>query len=388
MSEPQFPHPPDPNEPSQAEVEAVLSSFRAQSQQASSDMQSKRQRLPERDLSDIVRHVTVRLGGYTREGLPMPYGPDIELFKRTEAPFGEWVHRLQAAAADPMQESDEHGMKPGMREAIALFQENGGHVCSLDDEHIRLLMRNGAIAFIELQVREGVYVTLGTVSALSSVPWTDETGTDGKQRSPDDLDPQWPQYDLRDVKIPYPEQRKAFAAASRQILICRSSIHETLRSALFREELEGGQLPEHLEGRALRRLGLAARGKDEMFHIAQKFGSEDLTFNIGTVGLPKRKALNMGNRPSEAHNRWMNVWAWRHHYHTRLCDNINMYWTAYEGEIASGILAFEGPGGILSEKGWDIPAIHVSAQRNFEALQRDIASGRHAPWIPISEKQQ
>ncbi len=206
----------------------------------------------------------------------------------------------------------------------------------------------------------------------------------------------WPNYDLRDIGIPDSQNDAWASERDKRLFVVRSTILDTLEEEHVKEDLQGETLPEHLQGRELRRLGLAARGKFEVFHIAKKLGSTLATFNIGTISHPKDRSLrlDLGNKPSQEHNRWATPTAWRQKYYDVLIPSpdmqrlVAMYWKAYDGRIDDGIRMIEGPGGIFERKGYSLPRCLASVEKNFALLDCDIHLANHAPWkemdMPVS----
>lgn len=330
------------------------------------------------DLEDIVDNVRVRIAGW-RDGKPIPIDEDIGRFRALEVPLVEWRKNLRAAshrAAD----KDEYGLTREQRDWLNEFKTNGGHACKLTKDKINFILRYGLILFLELEVRKNMFVTIGSVSALSASPFT--TKCDDRPRDRKfSLYYAFPNFDLQDVGIPEREREKAIATADKRIFIVRSSILSCLRESDVVDDLHGEHLPEIYQGRDLRRLGLAARGKDTLFHIAMMENSRDVTFNIGTAKTPEERGVTYSNAPSEGHNAWTNIWAWRERCYEELVPNIvNMYWMARDAAISAGIEEFERPGGILIGKGWTKDILQKSASDAHDCVVQDVRSGRRKPW--------
>lgn len=355
----------------------------------------KHHRLPDADLADIVGNVRVRIAGW-RDGERTDPEEEVRTFQRLEAPFVTWRTAL-ATAADLHLPKDEFGLNTAQWAAINEFHERGGHVSQLSREKILYIMQHGIIAFLELEVRQGVFATLGSVSALSSTPYTTQEadvakGGDGLARDPiTGLHGLWPNYDWRDVKAPGMLETPWIDERGKRLLIVRSTIHDKLQDSILGPERLGGRLPDHLQNRELRRLGLAGLGKAHIFHIAQDHGSQRLTFNIGTISHPRERTGGMrkANKPSTAHNDWMQPLSWRRYYDVLLENpdyvrQVAMFWRAYDGEIAHGLEEFEGEHGLLTGKGWNVASIRERAAADSLLVRRDFAEGRRAPWQQLA----
>lgn len=337
------------------------------------------------DLDHVVFPLQARLAGMSPDGKKfVGFEQDVELFRRLEGPLVEWRDELERAAADPSTPRDEHGMSEAMRAALTRFQEEGGHASRLSKERIREIMHAGTVVFLELQVRERLRLTLGSVSALSRVPWS------ALGHGPH---PMWPQYDWRTVMPTGAPDDQVEEDARKHLLIVRSSVLPSISERYLGDQLQGEALPTHLADRDLRRLGLAARGKYETFRIAQEMakhaGSGDerdsVTFNIGTLGIPGERSLNRSNKPSEAHNQWMNEAGWRPHVDTVVEGNavhkaIVMYWKRYMGSLSGGIEEFTRPKGLLEGKGYPVDEIGASAAMNALRMKKLVELGKHAAW--------
>lgn len=308
------------------------------------------------------------------EGEPIPFEPDMQEFQVLEYELTEWVRELRTAARNQSSEELRNGeISQEMYRAINRFHLEGGHVTQLDEEHIRDIQQRGVIAMIELNTRDDVYKTVGTVSALSRSVKSEGSGF---PTSVEELDPMWPQYDLRDISGRSNDRRlNMLRNCHKRLLIVRSSI----RSSLSQVDPETfGQDSE--DDLSLRRLGLAALGKDVIFRIAKAMGSETVTFNIGSIGVPEQENLNIANMPSIAHNSWMEPLYYRMHYADRLAGRLKMYFKAYDGTLDAGLDEFEWEHGILRGKRWPLSSIHQTADHWCEVLKREIAKSNHAPW--------
>jgi hypothetical protein len=319
---------------------------------------------------------------------------DIGLYMDLENPHVQWLDRVKEATAHPDGPTDIFGLHYGQRHAMEEFQTKGGHISRLPQNKIEFILKNGAIAILEYEVARNVYVTLGSVSALLPIPCTPLP--EDPARAHLDLHPLFPNFDLRGIKMPKETLPKAIAERQKRLLICRSTVRDRLTEAQLLEETEGRKLLSALTpaqrvelqrvfGMDLRRLGLAARGKAEIFHLAQGFDFKTLTFNIGRMQDPTKSQITMVNGPSQAHNDWMKTWAWRDYYDVVIPEIIRMYWMAYDGEIADGLDEFERiDGGLLSGKLWDIHEIDRSATQSYEDLLQRIHSGAHEPINPAN----
>ena len=332
-----------------------------------------------KDIQDILFNVDVRLAGFNARGDAfVGFDDDIERFQRLESPFVAWRDELEAAAAEEGVERDEHGMSAREHAALERFHREGGHANRLPPEKIEHIMRNGVVAFLELKVRDDLRLTLGSVSALSHAPWsTMEQRAKGEH-------PLWPQYDWRSVTPVNAPDAQVEADAKENLLIVRSSVLPKIAEEYVAQDLRG-PLPAHLKDRDLRRLGLAGRGKFEIFSMAEGEGQKDVTFNIGTLGIPGEKSLNRKNVPSEAHNAWMQEKGWRPYADTIVPEDphhkaIYMYWKLYRGKIARGLAEFTAPKGLLTGKGYPASTLLASAHANAQRMRALIAYGAHEPW--------
>lgn len=332
------------------------------------------------DIEDIIFPLRVRLAGWARDkqgyvGLE----EDIVRFQALESPFVEWRDDLEAAAAAAETVRDAHGISDGMRAALSRFQNEGGHSKRLSPENIRHIMENGVVAFLELQVRNDLSLTLGSVSALSHAPWST---LEESKKGPHS---RWPQYDWRTVMPDGAPDDQVEEEARKNLLIVRSSVLPKIEERYFLNDLQGAPLPSRLAGRDLRRLGIAGRGKYEILRMADSFDQTNLTFNIGTLGIPGEKSLNRSNQPSKAHNAWMREMGWRRHVDTILPETevhkaIYMYWRRYVGSIQTGIDEFTLDQGLLEGKGYPLDEIEDSARENTERMKQMIAMNVHRPW--------
>jgi hypothetical protein len=281
-----------------------------------------------------------------------------------------WLRKLQSEESREGRKGKDD-LTPRQRKAVKHFQEHGGHAGRYTNQFLEYICNNGAIILLELEVRDNVWVTIGSISALREAPVT-RGGS---------LHKATPNFDLRDVKIHGPAQEQAFATAKDRIVICRTTIREVLSS-----KRTGVKLPEELEKKNMRRLGSGFRVKRSLLGAAIRKGKKRLTFNIGsifnTVDPNASEALVLANnKPSKAHNSWMKIWAARHKYHNELLDHILMLWTAYDGSIDEGMEAFEGDEGGLRGKGiLDIDTVDLEAdsERIFEQIcwEEDHLPGR------------
>lgn len=342
----------------------------------------RRENIPEQDIKEIVRNVRVRLAGW-RDGRRVDAQEEIDRFQCLELPTVRWRHNFDEASKRTDLPLDDHNLNEIHTECTHQFREKGGHISVMPGHKIEYIMRNGVIAFLELEVREGLFVTLGSVSALSSTPWTDYDPSLPPPRDTRGLHALWPNYDIRDVGMPEEQKLEWASQREKRLLIVRSTILDQLEEQHVQLDLQGESLPEHLQGRELRRLGLAARGKFEVFMIALARGSKSATFNIGTISESRgtRLRLDLGNKPSQEHNKWAEPIAWRTQYYDRLLPTpVSMYWKAYDGEIVDGLEMIQGPDGIFDRKGYSLALAQQSAKYNGMLIDCDIQEGRHEPW--------
>lgn len=349
----------------------------------------RKENIDQHDIEDIVRKVRVRLAGW-RDGERIDPQEDVERFQRLERPAVRWREEFDRASLQIELSTDEYELNPAHWAAIKKFKEKGGHVTKLAPEKILYLMKYGVIAFLELEVRENLFVTLGSVSALSASPYSPHDPLLPPPRDDRNLHQLWPNYDLRDIGgLPPPTMEAWAEERDRRLFIVRSTILERLREEDVCEDLKGTALPEHLKDRDLRRIGLAARGKFEIFSIAEHEGSESVSFNIGTISHPKdrRLRLDLGNKPSQEHNKWADPVSWRRAYYDVLIHSpdyhkvVAMYWRAYDGDIEDGLEMIRATGGIFDRKGYDHLIAEESAWKNTALIRRDIEEGHHAPWL-------
>lgn len=321
--------------------------------------------------ADMMRAVRPRVAGYDREGGRIDIAADIQLYRAIESKFMDWRKKVEMGVAVHNESV--------LMEGLVDFHRNGGHASVFSDKQVRFMIENGMIVFLEMALKNGSFATVGTVSSLSRTPYNYQV------HNKDDA---WnlraaqifPQYDFSDLTIPYEEHDKLRQkeAARKMVQICRSSVLPAMTGEFLVDAAEQ-DVPEAWRGKSLRRLGLAAFGKFITFKVAQKFGSQHVTFNIGTVKTPEDDGLRMGNKVSREHNSWIDAVSWKNKK-TPLAGGILMYWTAYKGEITQGLEEFTRPGGILSGKGWDISAAERLCEEIFMHIQEDIAGGEHAPW--------
>jgi hypothetical protein len=319
--------------------------------------------------------------------------PFLQKFERDH--FAKWREPFDRNKDNPELSTDE---VKAMRE----FHTYGGHINVLSQERLEFIMKHGIVVKLERQITDKLRVVLGTVSALSRAP-------SSISQKHDEYDPLlwehhasnpalFPQYDLKNIDFPggfsVAEKEKLWSTAQEQLLICRSSILPSLNSETVADQLQEEKLPAALENKSLRRLGLAARGKYEIFRIAQMFGSKSVTFNIGTLKEPGDYGLRMANKPSEKHNAWMSTRYWRKYVtllKPKFAEGPMMLWTAYFSEIDDGIRVFlQRPGGLMHEqRGFEKDRLEESVAAHYQDIKRDIEASKgitdvdeiiHAPW--------
>lgn len=332
--------------------------------------------LDDEQLEIVNDQMRVRLAGWENE-CPIDWRQDIHKLQDLELSLVDWLREFKQATKRSLPQ-DEHGLNALQYQAIKRFHTEGGHAGRLNASKVRAIMQRGMIVFIELEIAPGVFLPVGSVSALLPAPCsTPEKG--------EDLDPDFPNYDLQDVLLSPAELPIFVGQAKKRIVIVRSSIRNVLSTEqLMQEEtsrqilkqLPGGKLGSQWEGLSLRRLGFAARGKDEIFHIAQRTGYEYVTYNIGRLRTPGMAHIEMGkNNPSHQHNSWNNPLAWRSCI-TPLAGNMAMSWMTYDGRIKDGIRAFEDIGGTLEGKGYYLPSIYRSVDQTARQIVLDAVSDR------------
>lgn len=360
---------------------------------------------------NLVGRVRVRIAGHIANSKPdspiVDFDEEVKKFRDLESHFLGWRNGLEEETQrldrliqelradieweDNMKQEDlsstrlgrvtrfrnkqkltEWGLSEEHHSQLENFHTHGGHAGGLSEEQVLFIMEHGIVAFLEMEVRKNVFVTVGHVSAMYSLP----KSVQGKALFPNFVAKDLPS--SPDELIEKPED------LSNMLLIVRSTILETLRSDVFEEELDGQKLPPELEGVSLRRLGLAARGKREVFEAARTVADlKHLTFNIGWLKHPDDAGINLGNAPSLGHNSWMEPIGWRGYknvvvpaYPPVRPKNVNMFWMSFLGLIERGISLFEQKDGILGGKGWDIPAVRRSARRSAQLACADAESGR------------
>ena len=201
----------------------------------------------------------------------------------------------------------------------------------------------------------------------------------------------FPQYDIVDLILPKTAQPKdlkeLYDTTEERILICRTSILSVLTSDIWKEQWEEKQVEydeclekklEQFRDKSLRRMGLGARLKAELFEVASELGSKLLTFNIGKLKEPSG-GIKMVNMPSTEHNKWTGFISWKD-YPSEIGAEATMFWYVYGAEIQHGIEEFWRPYGLLSGKGWLKKYVEESAQKKLLQIRADIEEGRHAPW--------
>ena len=336
------------------------------------------------DQQHIFPHLRVRIAGRDMRGGLVQTDKEIAKFQGLEYQPTQWKKLARQHDSDPHAPRDEYGFGSKRSKAFREFHEHGGHIGPLSEEQIRYIMRYGMVAFIELEVRKDLWVTVGSVSALTRPPYT--TTNDFIRRNHENLHWLFPNYDFADLGIRKEATDPYVNTINETIMICRSTIAETMRDPFILEQMGDEKIPPHLEDKELRRMGFAALGKAHIFHAAQHFGAKYVTFNIGTIlDRKESKGLEMGNKPSQLHNQWATQISWRKHV-DEIVDNVIMMWGIYRGEIEKGMDTFMKDDGILVGKGYKKTWLAHSFGRFLDFFEQDLESGRHAPWGELGKK--
>ncbi len=322
--------------------------------------------------------VTVRLAGTDKDGnLVSSLDRDIELFQKTERILTQWLapfHKYyNVKELSPEQQAE-------IDASIAEFHEKGGHAGMLPPEKIRYLMQHGIVLFIEKEVRDGVSIVLGTVSALTRTPCKPEgEEVADPKRWEQTAHELFPQYDMGTLSLAHLDNvdRKLIRdSASERILIARSSILHTLSTADLHDQLQGELLPPELEGMSIRRLGLAGRAKIEILDMAVPMGRTGVALNIGTINKHGKTDISMGNRSSTEHNAWVPPFTWRTMATPLTEEGYRMLWVAHLADkLGDGQAALSKS---LIAKKWDFVDVQDSTLRNLTALIAQVREGRHA----------
>ena len=326
----------------------VLENFQSNKETKSDSKESHiHTRLPV-EVLNVLQGMRVRLAGWGNSGnfSKTQLRKDFTTFRALEDEETQWVRDLKNPENNKG-EKGEDGLTQEQRDALSHFQAHGGHAGKLSLDQLNYICQNGLILLLELEVRKNLYATVGSISSLQETPFTRKGA----------LYKATPNFDIRDSGLHKREREEEHERADKRIVIWRTTIRESLESALCKISL-----PEELEGTSLRRMGLGATLKDVLFHFAQQCEKEWLTFNIGTLynsadsELNKRRKL-ASNIPSEKHNDWVEEWSGvvrpnydDHILHTNTAD-VYMLWKAYTGYINDGLDEFEKEGGLLRGKG-------------------------------------
>lgn len=321
-------------------------------------------RLDESEMALVVKQTRIRLGGYSQDGTPVDPGPDIALLGALEGSFATWLDELRFAAQDPQR--DQEGLNDGMRRQISHFHSNGGHTSRYTEREYAYILENGLVAFIELQVRRGVFVTIGAVSGLKRNPWTDGG----------DLFQPFPQFDLRDALVCPDEVANLKTLASQAFLTCRSTVVPSIDHPFIQRQLgeTGVAIPEDLSGQPLRRMGEAARAKAVLLGVAQRFGDKFVTSNIGSLFWGDNPE-GWANMPSTSFNDWMSPVAFRKAFRIILDERarLRLKLLALVGKIEKGLDALIGSRGIATGKGHDRRDIEAEIRHWSTVVERSIA---------------
>ncbi|OGJ62381.1 hypothetical protein A3A67_04360 [Candidatus Peribacteria bacterium RIFCSPLOWO2_01_FULL_51_18] len=329
--------------------------------------------LSDEKLADIVERTRVRLAGHDAGGKFIDANNDLKMLGRIEAPFTDWISRIQNAAKRDDFIFDEDNLNPEMRQAIENFHLEGGHTGEYSPGQRDYLSGKGLVLLIELEVRKDIFVTIGALSGLSRNPWTDEG----------EFFEIFPQFDLRDLHVDTEEYGSLKELARQSFLTCRSTIVPSTDHPLIKEQLQekGETMPDQLQGQPLRRMGFAARAKSVMLGIAERFGNKYATSNIATLFYGDNPG-GFENLPSTEFNKWMRAVAFRKEFKMVLDQRsrLRLRLQALMGKLSEGKKALVGPGGIASSKGHDIGIIETETRRWFAAIRHDIRHGNHKPW--------
>ena len=322
--------------------------------------------LPQEAL-DILQDMRVRLVGWSHGGqyTKTQQRKDFSTFRSLEEQETQWIRDLKNPIHNKG-EKGEDGLTQKQRDALLHFEVHGGHAGVLSMEQLKYICQNGIILFLELQVREGVYATVGSIAALQETPFTRQGA----------LYKATPNFDIRDSGLHSLKRKEECERADQRIVIWRTTVCEQMESALLKIDL-----PERLEGQSLRRMGLGATLKDVLFHFAKMCEKSLLTFNIGALYNTKdstedKKEKLASNMPSEKHNSWMQEWSGtvRQNYHDHILHtntaDVYMLWKAFSGRIDDGLNEFEKEGGLLKGKGiMDIVDLEQMADTVYKQIQ-------------------
>lgn len=331
----------------------------------------------------VNRRIRVRLAGFNGAGNKIHPKDDIEVYQDLEYPTVSWRDRvIENASLD--EPKDRFGLNKKQYEAIAHFHNNGGHASRLNQQQIEHVLKHGTIAFVEYVGENGACLPLASVSTLMPIPCSIKK-RDAKKHV-------FPNLDIRQLLFPTDELlEENINRAPHTIALYRSTVREKISIEVLQAERTGqsflddnrGKIPKELIGLSLRRLGLAARGKFELFKLALDVGFSDVNFNIGTLKSPNEQQIEKGtNRPSQAHNSWAQAAEWRTvEAMTDIIPNVvRMYWRAYRQSLSEGL---KGVSLILREKEWNMNIVGKSAHDNIVRFANDLPPhGRHASIMP------
>ncbi|GEM_PF-6735098 len=340
--------------------------------------------IPEAEPSDditrrIIDDTHVRLAGFDRLGNGIDPAPDLEMLRSIEASEARYMDGLRAASVDTDSERDAEGLNEQMRTLLERFRTRGMHISHFSDAQREYIRRNGIIVFIEWEVREGVRVVLGALTALSRARW-DQSDAQG----PDGLWGMFPGYDMRNIAASDEDKRRMQERAPETFSICRSTVLPCTGHplVLMQAEKQGAEIPEELKDHSTRRIGLGGRAKAVGLLIAQKFGMRYVTSNRAVIRYGEgEKEKKIENEPTTGFNKWGSVVGWRNReipFGQPLVLMIQEL--ASHTPLWQGLNGLIGERGIAMRKGHSEEKIRQEAAFWKDALENSIASGDHEPW--------
>ncbi|MCF7845072.1 MAG: hypothetical protein K9M03_04575 [Kiritimatiellales bacterium] len=330
---------------------------------------------------NIHERFRIRPAGW-KDGEQVPLEEEIALYQRVESPFVEFRDKIEDAG----RRCEGTGTNEEIQYWVDYFRNKGGHVSRLAPDDIQYIMEHGLVVFLELKIREGIYTTFGSVSALSAIPTAGKSKTKDGDRSGNKIEEALlgsknPNLELIDVGIPYFHHWMENPANT--LYICRSSILANINRQNMDPEIADA-LPDSMEGLPLQRHGFASRGKYEIFSVAERNDNHHVMMNIGVLTTPDNIALSVRNwretinQPSFKHNNWLGDWGWRLVYRNHILlpeDRVTMYWMAFREKLKLGREVCLG-----RLKKWNQTELDESVALTNSQLQQDIEQGRHAPW--------
>lgn len=271
------------------------------------------------------------------------------------------------------------------------FRLCGGHASRYSAEQVRDILRHGIIYFLELEVRDGIYTTIGSIAGLSQAPFKTK---EHMPQSVDELNKDWPGFDINDIGgIPVDWRRPLFNTSRSDFILCRTSVIEELNEHTIEPtalEQLGGKIPPKFENLDLRRRSMGSALKYALFSTALSVGARSnvfhshAIFNIGSLYLHNSSEdFTEGiNTSSHLHNsQWAEQVCWRYNYCNKYIENIlTMYWQMYRGDMVAFVKKLASNNGTLAKKGWPIADIRRMTKLNAHHLLSDIASNRKEFW--------